>query len=335
MTRNETNKTAKKPTGHDMTRTLISRRALLASSAGLAATGFLPAAPALAATPAVRIAVGSDPVFSGFFVAEHEGFFEAEGVKVKLQTYSGGGEAMNALVAGQADLAAASESTIMVRMNRAELRPLAVVYTSGRYVKLALRPGIDDPSQIAKFGTVTGSIADYCAGLTMEKLGLDPAAVTMVPSGPPELPALLIRGDIDAFFAWEPWPSTAVAQGAKIALTSRDVGYTDTIWATSSAAMLESDPEALQSVLRAVSRASEIVESDPERAAKAVKAVTRIPVETTLQVSKDMTLAVRDFSDADYASFAGIAGFLSQNEVTDGLVPWEGYMQRGFWKAGA
>ncbi|WP_171060557.1 ABC transporter substrate-binding protein [Poseidonocella sp. HB161398] len=315
-----------------MTKSLISRRAVLASSAGLAATGFLPAAPALAAAPAIRIAVGSDPVFAGFFVARHEGFFEEEGVKVKLQTYSGGGEAMNALVAGQADLAAASESTIMVRMNRAELRPLAVVYTSGRYVKLALREGIGDPSQIRKFGTVPGSIADYCAGLTMKAFDLDPASVAMVPSGPPELPALLVRGDIDAFFAWEPWPSTAVAQGAHIALTSRDVGYTDTIWATASAAMLESDPAALQAVLRAVARASEITRSDPERAAKGVKAETRIPVETTLKVSQDMTLLVRDFTDADYESFAGIAGFLAANGVTDALVPWQDAMQRGFWK---
>ena len=65
---------------------------------------------ARAAAP-IRIGVGSDPVFAGFFVAEKEGFFKDEGIEVALQTYSGGGEAMNALVADQVDIASASEST--------------------------------------------------------------------------------------------------------------------------------------------------------------------------------------------------------------------------------
>ncbi|MBT9383565.1 ABC transporter substrate-binding protein [Pseudooceanicola sp. CBS1P-1] len=317
-----------------MTKTNISRRGFMASTAGLAASGLVLSAPSLsrAAGTTIRIGVGSDPVFSGFFVAQHEGYFKDEGVKVNLQTYSGGGEAMNALVAGQVDLASASESTTMVRMNRAEIRPLAVVYYSGLYVKLVLRPGIESPKDIKTFGVIPGSISDYCTGLTIAHFGLDAKSLKMVPSGPPELPALLMRGDIDAFFAWEPWPATAVAQGAKIALTSRDVGYTDTIWANASQAILESAPDELQAVLRAVARGSEVMENDPKRAAEAVKAVTHIPVDTTLTVSKDMTLTVRDFTDADFKSFDSIAQFLVDNKVTDALVPYRDYMQRGFYK---
>lgn len=316
-----------------MKETSLSRRSFMASTAGLAATGAVLGLPSLARAAApIRIGVGSDPVFAGFFVAEKEGFFKDEGIEVALQTYSGGGEAMNALVADQVDIASASESTIMVRMNRAALRPLAVIYTSGYYVKLVLRPGLDDPKQIKSFGVVTGSISDYCTGLTIEHFGLDRAALKIVPSGPPELPALLLRGDIDAFFAWEPWPSTAVAQGAKVVLTSRDVGYTDTIWATASKAMLDTNPAGLQAVLRAVDRASKLFEADHERGAKDVKAITRIPVDTTLKVSKDMTLGVRDFTDADYQSFDGIAKFLLDNKVTDHLVPYRDDMQRGFYK---
>ncbi|WP_460274201.1 ABC transporter substrate-binding protein [Celeribacter sp. ULVN23_4] len=317
-----------------MKKTYISRRGFMASTAGLAASSLVLGAPSIAraASSKIRIGVGSDPVFAGYFIAQHEGFFEEEGVDVHLQTYSGGGEAMNALVADQVDLASASESTIMVRMNRAEMCPLAVVYYSGLYVKLVLRPGLEDPKDIKSFGIVPGSISEYCTGLTIEHYGLDATSLKMVPSGPPELPALLMRGDIDAFFAWEPWPSTAVGQGAKVALTSRDVGYTDTIWATSSKAMFDSNPEGLQAVLRAVKRASDIMQNDPERGAEGVKAITRIPVETTLKVSKDMFLTVRDFTDADYESFDGIAKFLADNKVTDGLVPYRDDMQRGFYK---
>lgn len=316
-----------------MTHSNFSRRGFLASTAGLAATTMVLGAPriARAATP-IRIGVGSDPVFASYFLAAEEGFFKDAGLDVNIQTYSGGGEAMNALVAGQVDVAAASESTTMTRMPRAEIRPLAVTYSSGLYVKLVLREDIEDPSQIKTFGIVPGSISEYCTNLTIQHFDLDGTSIKMVPSGPPELPALLVRGDIDAFFAWEPWPATAVKQGGHVLLTSRDVGYTDTIWATASAAMLESNPEGLQAMLGALAKASEIVQSDPERAAKGVKAATRIPVDTTLTAFKDMTAVVRDFTDADYQSFDGIAKFLAANGATEGEIPWRDYMQRGFYK---
>lgn len=316
-----------------MTEFKTSRRGFLASTGALAAASAVLGAPRIARAAApIRIGLGSDPVFAGYFIAAAEGLFEAEGVDVAIQTYSGGGEAMNALVAGQVDLASASESTTMVRMNRAEIRPLAVVYHSGLYVKLVLRPGLGDAKDIRSFGVVPGSISEYCTGLTIRHFGLDAAALTMVPSGPPELPALLMRGDIDAFFAWEPWPATAIGQGAKVLLTSRDVGYTDTIWANATQAILDSDPEGLQAVLRAVKKGAQIMQSDPERGAAGVKKITRIPVDTTLKVSKDMVLEVRDFTDADYASFDGIAAFLADHKVTDGPTPYRDYMQRGFFE---
>lgn len=308
----------------------LSRRGLLLASAGFAAAGLMGSA-ARAAGP-IRIGVGSDPVFVAFYLAAHEKLFAAEGVDAALQLYADGGEAMNALVAQQVDVAAAAEPTNLVRLSRAELRPLAVVYQSGRYVKLVLGPKVASPKDIKRFGIVPGSISEYCAGLTLAAEGLDPASVKMVPSGPPELPALLARGDIDAFFAWEPWPANAVANGGKVALTSKDVGYVDTIWLTASAAILKSDPEGLQKILKALAKASDIARADPERAAAAVKAVTRIPVETSLKAFKDMTPIVRDFTEADFKSYDGIAKFLADHNVTKGLVPYREALQAGFYK---
>ncbi len=96
---------------------------------------------------------------------------------------------------------------------------------SGTYIKLAVRPAVSSPKEIKKFGIVKGTSSEYSANLTLKKFGLDPASVTLVPSAPPELPALLARGDIDAYFVWEPWPTIATKQGGKILATSGDVGY--------------------------------------------------------------------------------------------------------------
>lgn len=314
-----------------MQNTALTRRQLLAISAATAAAGILPTR-AIAQSQPIRIGVGSDPVFSSFYLAKHEGLFEAEKVDVTLQLYTDGGEAMNALVAGQVDVSAASEPTTLVRLSRAELRPLSIVYQSGKYIKLVLGKDVADPKAIKKFGIVAGSVSEYCAGLTVEKFGLDASKIEFVRSGPPELPALLARGDIDAFFAWEPWPATAVQQGGKIALTSVDVGYRDTMWITATAAALASNPDGLHAMLRALAKAATIVREDKARAAAAIKAVTRIPEATSLKALEDMTPIVRDFTAEDFASYDNIVKFLADHKVTSAPVPYRDMLQAGFYK---
>jgi len=146
-------------------------------------------------------------------------------------------------------------------------------------------------------------------------------------------PALLARGDIDAFFAWEPWPTNGVKQGGRVVMTSKDVGYVDTMWITAAAGWFDANPEPARGILKVLARACEIVVHDPARAAAAVQAVTRIPVAQTLTALKDMDAGVRDFTDADFQSYDGIAAFLAQQKMTPGVVDFRRVLQRGFYKA--
>jgi NitT/TauT family transport system substrate-binding protein len=312
-----------------MKRIALTRRAFIASSVIAAA-----ARPTtlLAQGAPIKIGIGSDPVYSSFYLAAHERMFEAEKLNVALQLYADGGEALNALIAQQVNLAAGAEPTHMVRFARAEMRPLAVVYQSGRYIKMVLGKDIDSPGKIKKFGIVPGSVSEYSALLALKKIGLDASAVQMIRSGPPELPALLARGDIDAFFAWEPWPTNGIKQGGRIIMTSKDVGYIDTMWITAAAGWFDGNAEAARGILKVLARSCEIVVREPERAAAAVQAVTKIPVAQTLSALKDMDPGVRDFTDADFQSFDGIAAFLAQQKVTPSVVDFRRVIQRGFYK---
>ena len=312
-----------------MERIALTRRAFIASSVIAAATR---PTNLLAQDAAIKIGIGSDPVYSSFYLAAHEKMFEAEKLNVALQLYADGSEALNALIAQQVNLAAAAEPTHMVRFARAEMRPLSVVYQSGRYIKMVVGKDIDNPGKIKKFGIVPGSVSEYSALLALKKIGLDASAVQMVRSGPPELPALLARGDIDAFFAWEPWPTNSIKQCGRVIMTSKDVGYTDTMWITAAAGWFDGNTEAARSILKVLARSCEIVVREPERAAAAVQAVTRIPVAQTLSALKDMDPGVRDFTDADFQSFDGIAAFLAQQKVTPSVVDFRRVIQRGFYK---
>jgi NitT/TauT family transport system substrate-binding protein len=314
-----------------MKRFMLSRRAMIAG--GLIAAATRPAE-LLAQGAPIKIGIGSDPVYSSFFLAAHEKMFEAENLNVALQVYADGGEALNGLVAQQVNLATAVEPTHMVRFARADMRPLAIVYQSGRYIKMVIGRDVESPEKIGKFGIVAGSVSEYTTRLAIKKLGLDPSAVQMVRSGPPELPALLARGDIDAFFAWEPWPTNGVKQGGRVVMTSKDAGYIDTMWITAAASWLEGNTEAAHGILKVLARSCEIVVNDPQRAAAAVQALTKIPVTQTLAALKDMDPGVRDFTDADFQSYDGIAAFLAEQKVTAGPVDFRRFIQRGFYKPG-
>jgi NitT/TauT family transport system substrate-binding protein len=46
-----------------------------------------------------------------------------------------------------------------------------------------------------------------------------------------------------------------------------------------------------------------------------------------------MDAGVRDFTDADFQSYDGIAAFLAQQKMTPGVVDFRRVLQRGFYKA--
>ncbi len=294
--------------------------------------GSLSAFSAFAQSSPITIAVGSDPVFTSFYVAANEKLFAKYGVNVVVQSYTDGGEALNALVAKQVDMACAAEPTHMVRLSRADLRPIAVTYQSKTYLKLVARKSITSTEKIKKFGIVAGSVSEYVTGLTMKKLGMDSTKVELIQSGPPELPALLARGDIDGYFVWEPWPTLGLQQGGHILLTCGDVGFTSTLWLSANAGWLKANKDVAGKILKALAEAAEITRKDPPRAAQSVQNITRIPVPQILNSLKDMEPVLRDFTDADIATANGIGEFLLAKGAIKAPVDMSKILQRGFYK---
>ncbi len=280
----------------------------------------------------IAIGVGSDPVFTPFYIAAHEKMFSAAGLDVVVRPYTDGGTAMDALVAQQVQLACASDATHLVRVGRAPLRPLAVTQSSGRYIKLVGRKGMPI-SQMKKFGVVPASVSEYVTNLLLKKSHTDAASVKYVKSGPPEMPALLARGDIDGFFLWEPWPMNGVRAGGEVLMTSDELGYVSTLWLTALGPWLEANKPAAQTVLKTLAQASEIARKDPQRAATAINAIIKMPTATSLALLKEMDSVVRDFNDQDIRTTAAISEFLTEQKVTPAPVDPKSFMQRSFYKA--
>ncbi|MFB9947967.1 ABC transporter substrate-binding protein [Rhizobium puerariae] len=276
------------------------------------------------------IGVGTDAAYTPFYLALERGIFKKHGLDVQFLKFSNGGEAVDAVVAGQAQLSGAAEQTTMIRMARgADLRPTVIYEESGSYIKLVTKPDIADVKQIKTFGVVKGSVSEYSASLAMSKFGVDPSTVKIVPAGPPELPALLARGDIDGYFAWEPWPSIGIRQGGKALLTSGDVGYAYTMWLTASGAWLDKNMGTAKSVVAALTEVNAQITAEPDKAAQEFQAITKLPASDTVGFLKTTKWDVRPFTERDYASFDKIVDFMVSQKISATKVDFRTAMQKG------
>jgi NitT/TauT family transport system substrate-binding protein len=296
-----------------------------------AALSMLVASP-LSRAQTVNIGVGVDAAYTPFFLASHRGLFKKAGVDVNIIRFAQGGEAVDAVIAGQTQFSGAADQTTMIRIARGDLRPLVIYEESGTYIKLAVKPSITAAKQIKKFGIVKGTVSEYSAQMALKKYGIDPVTVQFVPSGPPELPALLARGDIDAFFAWEPWPGIAIKQGAKTIATSGDVGYSYTMWLAAGGPWLEKNTAAAKAVVAAIVDANRQIAADPAKAAEDLQAVTKLPVADTIGFLKETSWKVRAFTEADVVGFEPIGDFLVQQKATPARVDLRKALQFGFYK---
>lgn len=279
----------------------------------------------------VPIAVGIDPTFVAFFVAQQNDLFKQHGVDVQLVPFGPGGAMVDGMMAGQAVMTASTETTHLVRMPHSDIRPLGLVGESGDNLKLVARGDITEASQIKKLGVVPGGVFEYLTDISLDKLGIDRSSLELVKAGPPELPALLARGDIDAFWLFEPFPSRVVTeQKGRILARSSDVGYTYGFWVSASGAWLDANRDTARKVMAALADACKIVKDQPGAAAAAVQKQVKIPVEQTLDLLKEADCVVRDFTEADLASYDAIAAFLAGRGFVKSKIDFRPLMQVGF-----
>lgn len=279
----------------------------------------------------IRVSAGIDAAYSPMFVAAEQGLFEAEGVNVEVVQFAQGGEGVDALLAGEIQMAGSGDATNMSKSTRGPIAALAIFQESGEYVKLVVREGIAGAQAIARLGVVPGSISEYSASVLFDSERIDPASVEIIQAGPPELPALLEAGDIDGFILWEPWPTQAAEFGATALSGTGDFGYSYQQWLVANPEWLDTHQAEAQAVVRAIAQACELIESDVQTAIESTLARTDIPEETVQLAVDQIDFAVRDFSNQDLVNYEGIRDFQVEREIVETPADLDTLLLRGFY----
>jgi ABC-type nitrate/sulfonate/bicarbonate transport system substrate-binding protein len=278
----------------------------------------------------VSLSIGIDSVYAPMFLAQEQGIFEDHGLNVEVKQFAQGGEGMDAMVAGSIDVAGSADSTVLARAGRTDLRALGLfVEDKGNYVKLVTREDIDDPSQIKTMGVVPGSISEYGAFKLLRTEGIDEGSVKMVDAGPPEMPALLQNGDIDAFVMWEPWPTRAEEMGGKVLMKSSEFDLSYVLVVAAQKEWLDSHKEQATALMDALAEAADKVEEDPGAAADAAGAQAKLPPEQVEQAIADLDFGVRPFEQRDRRTWNEIADFLVERDLVPDRPPVEEVLSEG------
>ncbi|MGW4910991.1 ABC transporter substrate-binding protein [Streptomyces sp. NPDC004270] len=284
-----------------------------------------------AAGPTIRIGVGIDASYAPFFLADAKGLWAKHGVNVELVQFGQGSEGVNNLVAGQVQMSGNSDSTTISMLPQdPDLRSLMVYEQSGQYLKVVLGPKVASPSKIRKMAVAPG-LSELAATRFLESKGIDPKSVEFVTADPPEIPALMKKGDVDAYVLWEPWPTKGVAQGGRILENTGAYGVTYSQWLLTSAAWLKANPDTATKVAETLAEAARLTETDPEAAAQATEKAVKVPAAQTLTAIKEIDFGARDFTAADLKGYADTARFFVDSGKVKAQPDVPAAVQRGWF----
>jgi NitT/TauT family transport system substrate-binding protein len=245
-----------------------------------------------------------------FFVAQDKGLFDKTGLKVEIVKAQDSTEALNALLAGKADVSIENTYSVLFAIESkspGEIRLfLPCSETPSKFVShlLVLKDStIKDPQELKgkKIGTYTGATQLLTLKLFLkEYLKWDPDKdVQIVQVGQPLQVQALAAGQYDALFTIEPFSSAALAKGiAKDILPYARGKILDPFPAGACSvrtSVLSEKKDALKMLYEGMVRAAEFIDHNPDEA-KAILA-------KWTNLDSDSTKYVGGYEYYDFASF--------------------------------
>ncbi|MDD5222818.1 MAG: ABC transporter substrate-binding protein [bacterium] len=210
-------------------------------------------------------------------VALEKDLFRKNGLQVKTAgIFSAGPEEMSAFRAGELDLgyvgiapvvsSAANTGTAVKIVSLVNREGSSVVVSSLDYQTNSLADLEGKPIALPGFSTVQ----DFLLLLAWENQKLQPDLLKTIVVKPPEMGEALRQGTIQAFIAWEPFPTLAVNSGkGKILLSSSEIwpGHPCCVLIASGKALRENS--GLEDTLKKINReAIDIIRYNPDEAVK-------------------------------------------------------------------
>ena len=252
------------------------------------------------ASPAtVRIRMGylqSDLHQLAAFVCLEKGLYKAEGLDVTVAgIFRAGPEEMSAFASRDLDFGYVGEApaTVAVANRVADVKIIAQANLEGSAVVVHKDSGLKSLKDlVGKTVAVPGyaTVQDFLfrRALTANSIALN--SVNTIIIKPPEMIPALNTKQIDAFVAWEPYPSKAVTSG-----TARILASSSEMWPKHPCCVVVVDtqfmnknPQSVGGIIRAHIKATRFILDNPDEAVQAGVKFTGMDAETVKLATKNI-----------------------------------------------
>jgi ABC-type nitrate/sulfonate/bicarbonate transport system substrate-binding protein len=230
------------------------------------------------ASPLEKITIAYSTSFNTVLVhiAFTKGYFKEEGLDAIPQSHTFGKAALQSVIEGKADIAAAADTPIMFAiMNNGKIAVLAAIQMSGidNGIVAGRDRGIAKPSDLQgkKIGLTSGTMGDFFADSFLRVHGIDRKHVKIIDLKPDEMAAALSAGKVDAVSTWHPTLIQLQKKlGSKGIMFSDESLYTETICVVALQEYIKKNPAEIKKVLRALLKAETFVQQHPEETRRLV-----------------------------------------------------------------
>ncbi|MFW3168814.1 ABC transporter substrate-binding protein [Geodermatophilus sp. CPCC 206100] len=240
-----------------------------------------------------------------FYLAINEGLFEEQGLTVQADVASGGAAQIAASVAGDLDLVFSNYVSLL--QAAAEGLPMRIVRENNRSgpqgIYAATGSGIDAPADLAGKRIAInslGNIQELTARAVLESHGVDLDSLTFVELPPPDMPAALAQGNVDAAWMVEPFLTEVEQAGDAGRVVGAFEGPTENLpvagWATT-AQFVQENPNTVAAFVRALDEAMALAADDPGLVAEVIPTYTEISPEVAAQLAPAGLSVTSDLSD--------------------------------------
>lgn len=230
----------------------------------------------------VTIAVPTQINSAPMIVASAQGLFEASGVEVQIQPFLLGKDALKSVLDGKADLAVVADTPFMFAVfGGSDVAILACISQGRRTLAVVAHQdhGISTPQDLVgkSIGLTMGANFPFFLDAMLESNRVDSTSVKRVNLKTEESITAFKAGTVDAAVVFQPYLAQLQNElGARMQTFYAEDVYAFRFMLVGKASYIDSHPEEIARVLKALIFANQSIRSDPEKARKQVGEVVKV-----------------------------------------------------------
>jgi NitT/TauT family transport system substrate-binding protein len=207
------------------------------------------------------------PTSRFFYLAEAKGFFEEEGLNIKL-VETPDEESVQTMAGGRVDfIHLTADWYVIAKASGLEAKQIFFVDRSLEADGIAVNENVNSMKELKgkKTALLEGTISHFILLEALEQANMTSKDIVVVSMPADKAIIAFLSGDVDAAVSWEPWLSQIKERkGAKILIKDKDLPYWSVSSIVASDQVIKENPEEIKKLMGAYFRAVEYWKNNPE-----------------------------------------------------------------------